>query len=109
MNTPKKIKRGLIYKDAQGQIVLLTLDPTRLCIFSDNNPQYADLDPGRADIVDVDDDSEVTHKVSIRPVCGISLFDGDKPCLAHQAIEFALKNDPAALTVMMAGTATPGS
>ena len=100
-------KRGIVYKDSDGSITLLTLDPPRKRVFPADDAHYGNLDPCKADVVEVEDDNETIQTVNLRAVCGITMHCGDSLCPAHLGINHALENDVPSLLQMMAGAKCP--
>ena len=102
-------ERGIIYKDAKGQIILLRLNPVRKRVFTLTDDPYANLARDKADVVEVLDDNEAISMTNIRPLRGMT-FTGreDEPVPACEAIEYALAANPEAIAEMMAAATEDG-
>lgn len=95
-------ERGVIYKDAQGQIILLRLNPVRKRVFTMPDDPYANLAEDKADVVEVLDDNEAIQMTNVRAIRGMT-FTGreDEPVPACEVLEYALVSNPAAIAEML--------
>ena len=101
---PLRMRRGIVYKDEANQLILLVMDPTpRIIQMGDSRDSeiYSDLDPAKADIVEVLDENEVVGLLTLRAIFGITLREQDALCPAHQAIGSALRDDPESLRALI--------
>lgn len=97
------VERGVIYKDAAGQVILLRLNPVRKLVFNMPDDPYAKLAADKADVVEVLDDNEVIQMTNVRAIRGMT-FTGreDESVPAYEAIEYALASNPEAVAEMLA-------
>jgi hypothetical protein len=67
---------------------------------SDFDELYADMPLTKAEVVDIIE-NETTGLVSLKSLFGTTLYNGENPCMAEEAIAEALKKDPQSLVRMM--------
>lgn len=90
--------RGIVHW-RDSNLALLT-EELELVWISDYDELYADMSLTKVEIVDMDV-NEVTKMMCLKSLFGNTLYKEDQPCLAEEAIDYALKFEPSSLVRMM--------
>jgi len=96
-------ERGLVYKEVDGSVTLLRLNPARKLTLSPDSRYYELLPTSKADIVEVGFENEVTRMFIMEAIQGIRFYDAEgNEEAACKHVQFALDNDLDELVRMLA-------
>lgn len=97
---------GLVYKDKDGDTMLLTMEPiTDIRTLSDFDEIYAKMSEDLADLVEVET-NEVINFCQLKSLRTISFSKHGKPTSVHEFITAQLLTDPESLKAFITEAAT---
>lgn len=96
-------QRGVVYRDPEGKLILLTVNPVVKRVLSQMDDVYDSLPLDKADVVEIQDENELISMTNFRAIRGLTFTGNDDQSVnAHTAIDYALAHRPESLAEMMA-------